>query len=234
MTAVLKRELRAYFLSPLGYVFVGIFYFFSGYFFFANNLYGGVTDMTAVFERLFPIVLFMSPVLTMRLISEERRQKTEQVLFSAPISAADIVLGKYGAALIVYCLAISGLLLEAVVMSFFGQPDWPVILGNFTGLVLLGAALIALCLFFSSLTESQFIAVIIGFASNLILILLDAIRHVVRYAPLKALLREISLNRRYQPFTEGILDIPSGVLFLSIAVLFLSVTVSALDKRRCG
>ena len=139
MRAVLKREFRAYFQSPLGFVFIAALYFFTAYYFFTFNLYRNTTDMSNLFDQLFTVVLFLVPVLTMRLMSEDKRARTDQLLLTAPVSRIGIVLGKYLSALLVYLIAISGTLLMAVVMSFYASPDWPVVIGNLIGLVMLGA-----------------------------------------------------------------------------------------------
>ena len=232
MRAILKREFKAYFQSPLGYVFFAAVFFFSGYYFFTYNLYGNTTNMTKLFELLFPVVLFLVPVLTMRLLSEEKRSGTDQLLLTAPVSRAAVVLGKYGAAVAVFLIAISATLLQAVVMSFFAAPEWPVVLGHFTGLFLLGATLIAICTFLSALTESQLIAAILGFVVSLFVMLVDALALVVKSDVLRALFRSLSFDDRYTPFTLGILELPSIVFFLSISTLFIAFTVLVLDKER--
>ena len=232
MRAILKREFRSYLLSPLGYVFFSAMFFFSGYYFFTYNLYGNTTNMSRLFELLFPVVLFLVPVLTMRLISEEKRAGTDQLLLTAPVSRAEIVFGKYGAAVGVFLIAISATMVQAVVMSFYAPPDWPVILGNFIGLLLLGATLIAICMFLSSLTESQLIAAILGFVVSLFLMLVDALALVVNSSFLQAFFRNLSFNDRYTPFTLGILELPNVVFFLSISALFVFLTIAMLDKER--
>ena len=101
MKGIFKRELRAYFFTPLGYVLIGAMYFFTAYYFFTYNLYGNTTDTSTLFSMLFSVALFLVPALTMRLLSEERRSKTEQTLLTAPVSRIGIVLSKYAAALVV-------------------------------------------------------------------------------------------------------------------------------------
>jgi len=231
MLAILKREFRAYFQSPLGYVFVSAVFFFSGYYFFTYNLYGNTTNMSRLFELLFPVVLFLVPVLTMRLMSEDKRSKTDQMLLTAPISRSGIVLGKYFAAAAVFLIAISATMIQAAVMSFFATPDWPVILGNFIGLLLLGTTLIAICMFLSALTESQVIAAVSGFVVSLFLMLVDALALVVNSSFLQALFRNLSFNDRYTSFTLGILGLPNVVFFFSISILFVFLTVAILDRE---
>ena len=86
MLAILRREFSAYFRSPIGYIYLAVFYIFSGFFFFTNNLYSGYSSITGVYSSLFSIIMFLIPILTMRLMSEDKKQKTDQALLTAPIS----------------------------------------------------------------------------------------------------------------------------------------------------
>jgi len=232
MNAIFKRELRAYFNAPLGYVLIAVAYFFTNYYYFTYNLYGNTTDFSTLYSMLFSVVLFLVPVLTMRLLSEEKRSKTDQLLLTAPVSRAGIVLGKYFAAVVVYLLAISGTLVDAVITSFVAPVDWPSVIGNFLGIALLGLALIAVCLFLSSLTESQVIAAVMGFAVSLFLVLVDAISYVVSGAFWKTLFSYLSFSARYEPFTLGVVDLPGAVFFLSVSALFLVFSIMTLERRR--
>jgi len=232
MKALIKREFLAYFRTPLGFVIVSAMYFFTGYYFFTYNLFSNTTDTSGLFAMLFSVVLFIVPVLTMRLLSEDRRVKTDQILLTSPISRLGIVLCKYIAALCVYTIAISGTLVAAVVLQIYSQPDWSTVFGNFTGLILLGATLIAVCLFVSSLTESQVIAAIGGFGMSLLLVLLDALQYVVADSTLRSMIRHASFNGRYRGFTLGIIGFADVCFFISITVWFLFLTVLVLERRR--
>lgn len=232
MRAVFKREFHAYFQSPLGYVFIAVMYFFTAYYFFTYNLYKNTTDMSMLFDQLFSVVLFLIPILTMRLMSEDKRAKTDQLLLTAPVSRIGIVMGKYLSALCVYLIAISASLLMAVVLSFYAAPDWPVIIGNVVGLVLLGASLIAICMFLSSLTESQVIAAVSGFAVSLFLVLVDALVYVVSGSLFQKLFSYMSFNGRYNGFTIGIIDFSNVLFFVSLGALFILLTAAVLEKRR--
>ncbi|MGI5976640.1 MAG: ABC-2 transporter permease [Candidatus Limivicinus sp.] len=232
MRAVLEREFRAYFQSPLGYVFIAVMYFFTAYYFFSFNLYRNTTDMSMLFNQLFSVVLFLVPILTMRLMSEDKRARTDQLLLTAPVSRIGIVMGKYLSAFCVYIISISACLLMALVLSIYGEPDWPVIIGNLVGLVLLGASLIAICMFLSSLTESQVIAAVSGFAVSLFLVLVDALVYVVSSNTFKTIFHYMSFNDRYNGFTIGIIDFSNVVFFLSIAAMFIFLTAAVLEKRR--
>ena len=232
MIAVFKREFNAYFRAPLGYVIVAVAFFFTNYYFYTNNLYGATTDFSSLYKLMFSVILFLVPVLTMRLMSEDKRSKTDQLLLTAPVSRFGIVFGKYLAAVCVFAIAISATLLDAVIASFYGKVDWPCVFGNFLGLFLLGLALISVCMFMSSITESQVIAAVLGFAVSLFLVLVDAISYVVSSEFLKTFFTYLSFSERYNPFAIGILDVSNVVFFLSIAALFLCITTGGLERRR--
>ncbi len=232
MRAVLRRELRAYFQSSLGFVFLSVVYFFTGYYYFTYNLMGATADFSRLFSMLFPIVLFMVPILTMRLMSEDRHSGTDQILLTAPISRAGIVFGKYLSALAVFLLAISSTLLMALITSLFTPPDWPVFLGNFIGLALLGAALISISMFLSSLTESQVIAALLGFAVSLFLFLMDTLGAAIRSTLMQRTVYFISFSNRYRPFTYGLLDLSNAMFFVSITGMFIFLSVLVLEWRQ--
>ena len=232
MAAIFKREFKAYFHTPLGYVIIAVAYFFTGYYFFTYNIYGGTTDFTQLFSLLFSVVLFLIPVLTMRLMSEEKKTRTDQLLLTAPVSRIAIVLGKYFSALCVFLIAISGTLVTAVIASCYGSVDWPCVIGNFLGLTLLGVAQIAICLFLSSITESQVIAAVLGFAVSLFLMLVDAVSYVVSSRFLQTAFSYISFNERYAPFTLGVVELKNIIFFLSVAALFCVFSTAVLERKR--
>ena len=232
MAAIFKREFKAYFHTPLGYVIIAVAYFFTGYYFFTYNIYGGTTDFTQLFSLLFSVVLFLIPVLTMRLMSEEKKTRTDQLLLTAPVSRTCIILGKYFSALCVFLIAISGTLVTAVIASCYGKVDWPCVIGNFLGLILLGAAQIAICLFLSSITESQVIAAVLGFAVSLFLMLVDAVSYVISSRFLQAVFSYISFNERYAPFTLGVVELKNIIFFLSVAALFCVFSTAVLERKR--
>lgn len=232
MGAVFLREIRAYFKAPLGYVFVGATCLFTGLYFYAFNLYGGATTLSKLFSVLFSVVLFLIPILTMRLLTEERRQKTDQLLLTAPVSSAGIVLGKYLSALCVYAIATGSTLLDAVILSRFTTVGWALVFGNYAGLLFLGAALIAICLFLSALTESQLIAAVSGFSVSIMVILLEALQPLVSNEFVKTLFGWLNFSARYTPFTYGVFAVENMVFFLSVVALFVYLTVARLERRR--
>lgn len=231
MTAVFLRELSSYFISPVGYVYLAAFYLLAGYQF-TVTLLGGSADLTSEFTFLYTVVLLLTPILTMRLMSEERKQKTDQILFSAPVTLTGIVAGKYFAAVAVYLMGVAVTLLHAAVLTPFADVSWAIVIGNVVGLALLGMAAIALCMFISAQTENQIIAAIGGFASILVVLSLNSIASVVSFAPLKQLLTSISFYSRYYDLTIGMINAADLFFFFSFAAIFFFLTTRVLEKRR--
>jgi ABC-2 type transport system permease protein len=181
MFAVFKRELRAYFSSPIGFVVIGLFLALSGIFFAASNLLGASSEYNSLLSTMAFIFLFLVPILTMRLLTEETRQHTDQMLITSPLSVTAIVVGKYLAAVAVYLITLLVTVAFPVMMSFFALLGlaWWKILGGYIGLFLLGASFIAVGLFFSSLTESQIVAAVATYTALLVMWIIDALSSMV-------------------------------------------------------
>ena len=177
MLAIFRREIRAYFASPIGFTFIGFFLLLAGIFFSFSNLLGGNPNYTGVLGSLTFVFLFLVPILTMRLLSEEMRQKTDQLLITSPLSITGIVIGKYLAAVGIFLIALLVTVLYPVIMSFYalGGLGWWEILGGYIGFFLLGSSFIAVGLFFSSLTDNQLVAAVVSFAALLFIWILDPV-----------------------------------------------------------
>ncbi len=232
MSAIYRREFRAYFTSPIGYIYLAVFYCLAGYFFFGSTLLNNTNSLSGVFSSLFNIVVFVIPLLTMRLFSEDKRHKTDQALLTAPVSLFSLIMGKYLAALTVYLLGISITLVFALVVGYYATPVWTVVLGHFLGLFLLGAALIAIGGLISSTTENQVIAAVGGIGAGLFLVLIDSLSSLVSTEIISTALVGISFYNHYLSFTLGVLDLSDVVFFLVVAVLFLFLTARVFEKRR--
>lgn len=232
MLAIFKREMHTYFTSPIGYVFLAIFYLLSGYFFLALCLIYDTSDLSYVFAQLFTVIIFLVPIITMRLFSEELKNKTDQLLLTSPISLPSLVMGKYLSALSVYTLGISCVLIYAGVVANFTPPQWGTVFANFLGLLLLGAALIAIGMFISSLTENQVIAAVAGFGIGLMLMLFDAVVSIIPSDFIRKILGSCSFTNHYRNFTSGIIDLTSVLFFLSVAILFIFFTTCVFEKKR--
>lgn len=232
MTAIMRRELQAYFSSPIGYIFLTVFYVFAGFYFFAGTLMSNSTDISVVFSSLFTIVLFLIPVLTMRLFSEDIKHKTDQALLTAPINLTSLVLGKFLAAVMVFLLALSVTLVYAVIVAVFNTPNWPLIWGNFVALLLLGMSLISIGMFISSTTENQVIAAVGAFAVGLALLVIDSLTSLFTNPVITGVLNGVSFMRRYSDFTSGIFNFSGVIFFLSVCAIFIFLTVRVQEKRR--
>lgn len=165
MAAIYKRELRSYFTSPMGYIVIAFLLLMVGIYFTAYNLIGGYPWFGSMLSGTTFVFLILVPVLTMRLMAEERRQKTDQLLLTAPVSIGDIVLGKYFAVLTVFAIPVAVLCLYPLLLLSFGKGTQSLMMDyiGIFGFFLLGAANLAIGMFISSLTESQVLASVLTF-----------------------------------------------------------------------
>lgn len=232
MGAIYRREIGAFFTSSIAYVFLAVFYSITGFMLAMENLAGGATNLMGVFTIMFIISIFMIPILTMRLFSEEKKQRTEQGLLTAPVSLTGIVLGKYFAALTIYLIAAAVVFFYGVLISLYGSVAWMTLFSNFIAIVLVGAAFIAVGLFISSLTENQVAAAVGGIVCLLMFLLVDTLAARIQVEWFQKLLYDLSFYTRYYEFTCGIFNLSSVLFFISTAVLFNFFTVRVFEKRR--
>ena len=184
MTAIFLRELNSYFISPIGYVYLAAVYVLAGYEY-AILILGGSADLSNEFAFLYTVTLLLTPILTMRLMSEDKKQKTEQALFSAPVTSGAIVAGKYFSAFVVYLAGVAVTLLHTVFLAPYAKINWMIIIGNFVGIALMGLAGIALCMYISAQTENQIVAAVGGLAAMLLVISLNSLAGVIPFGPVQ-------------------------------------------------
>ena len=232
MTAIMKRELSAYFKSPIGYVFIAVSFLFSGFFFWYFALSVGSTDISYVFLGMFYVYMIFVPVLTMRLMADENKQRTDQLLLTSPVGLMRLVAGKFLSAYIVFMLGDLVLLIYGVVMSFFAAVNWAIIFGNFVALALIGAIFVSAGLFVSTLTESQMVAAIGSIAVNVALALINVVATVIPVQVISDVIKQLSVFDRYYEFTTEIFSLSGVIFFLSAVVIFLFLTVRVLERRR--
>lgn len=245
MKAIYSKELGQYFNTPIGYVFLGIFAFFSGLYFWMNNILFGTTDFYGFFNSFLTILIIIVPILTMRSFSEERKTRSDQLLLTAPVSVWDIILGKFLAALSVYAMALAITLIYPLILAFMGgSVDWGVLFGSYVGYLMLGIVFIAVGLFVSNLTESQVVAVIGTIGLLLIFVLVDSLTRYITvlnaqngvlaflYRAFMTVLSWFALMARYETFSLGMLEIPALVYYLSFAAFFLFLTGMKIEQRR--
>lgn len=233
MGAVFRREFRSYFTNPIGYVVLAVLFCVSGYFFYAYNLYSGMADLTGVYGGLFTVSLLTIPFLTMRSFSEEKRQKTDQALLTAPTGLTGIVVGKFLAAMLLFAIAISITLIYAIILAFQVTPDWMVLIGNYLGLLLVGGMIITIGLFISSLTESQVIAALGTMGISLLLLCVDMFSYIFYSVSwVTKITGFLSVSARYGDFTSGLIQYDNILFFLTMQALFIFLTVRVLDSKR--
>jgi ABC-type Na+ efflux pump, permease component len=231
MLAILKKELGSYFKSPLAYAFLGVFYLFSGIFFY-SSMYNGISEVNYIFSSMFLFILILTPLITMKLLSDEKRTKTDQVLLTAPLSLNKIIFAKFISAYIMFFTASAINIIYGIILSFYSSINWLSLFANLLGMLLLGGAIISIGLFISSLTESQVISAVATFGVIIFLILMDSFFNNISYAPLNTFIKWISLNSRYDPFTIGIIDYSNILYFLSIMAIFVFLSIKVWDSRR--
>jgi ABC-2 type transport system permease protein len=249
--AVYRKEMGHYFVSPVAYVVVAVFLIVAGFFF---RLYTGLAVqqsmemtmegmgsnmdvptevLTAFFSLISTLILFLAPMLTMGVFAEERKRGTMELLMTSPITDFQIVLGKFLASLTLFAIMLLPTFFYVAYMCLHSEPrlPWPMVLSGYLGAMLLGASLLAIGSFISSLTESQLIAVVLSFGAILILWVLD---FAVRGSESAAgqVLQYVSVIHHYDDFTRGIIDTSNLIYYLSVPILFIFFTVRSVDSIR--
>ena len=285
MFAIFKRELRAYFQTPTGFLFMGLFLLLTGIFFAFGNLFPRRSEYMGFLGGVLFIFLFAVPLLTMRLFSEEKRQKTDQLLLTSPVSIPGIVVGKFLAAMAVFAGTLLVTVTYAVVIAVYGDIQAWETLGSYIGFIFLGACYIAIGMFISAVTENQLAAALVTFFALMIIWMLDPLAQAIPPSTQTGVISAVvllaflvlflflstknwaialgaavlgaavillfyvfnrgvffgfiqnvmgwfSLNRRYEPFTVGLLRVDSLLYYVSFSGLFLFLTVRLIEKRR--
>ena len=233
MLAVYKKEMRSYFTSVIGYVFLVLYLAVAGAVFCYTTLFSMSSDVTSFYTFMLIISSIMLPLLTMKSFAEERKAKTEQLLLTSPISIIGIVSGKFLAAYTVFasCMILNSLYF--FILASYSTLKVAVLIGNLVAILLVGMVYIAIGLFVSSLTENQLsaaigtIGIILGFLAIGLLGSLVPSEYAIRYV-----FDFISIFSRFQGFTAGYLDVASLIYYISVAFIFLYLTVRIYDRRR--
>ncbi len=242
MLAIYKKELSSYFSSALGYIIVALYLLFSGFFFWMICFNGSANALVNVVNYMLYVVFFLIPLITMKSFADEKRQHTDQALLTAPVSLWEIVMGKYLSALTLYAACnLVFIVFALVLMAVLGATvAWGHLLGAVLGIILLGAALLAMNLLFSSLTEHQIIAAVVGIAAGLVIMLYDSIVAAIENfintlfssSYEAVVIDKLSLTSHYQSFISGVLSPVDIIFFLSFIAFFLFLTNRVLDRKR--
>ena len=226
------RETKAYFMTPTAYVVGAMFLVLTGIFFvfevtstFPEATVRGLVEWASFF------MIFLSPMLTMRLLAEEQKLGTLELLLTAPVRDWEVVLGKYLAALLTMVVMVLLTLYYVVLLYWFGDPDTGPVLSAYLGLVLYGAAALAVGLLASSLSGNQIVSAVIGTAVLLTLSFLESVADLVSGVG-EDVLNGLSMDSHLVDFNRGVVDSSNVVYYVSIAAVFLFVTVRLIETRR--
>jgi len=231
MTAIFKRELRSYFSTPIGYIVVAAFYFFLGLYFSLIYSYGS-PDISTVVMTMSTIVVFALPVLTMRLMSEDKRQKVDQALLTAPVKLTSIVMGKFLAALAVFAIGFAPTVIFEIIIATYVTVNVMSYVYAIIGMMLLGGALIAIGMFISSLTESSVVSAILTLVINILVLYMSSFASMIKVEWIANIVEKASFITAFENFGANIFSISDIVYFLSIIAIFLFLCVRSLEKRR--
>ena len=256
MFAIYRKEMRSYFINPIGYVYLGVFLVFSALLCCYTTIISGSYDTGSYFTFLIMSFIILIPILTMRLFAEERKLRTEQLLLTAPITITGMVLGKYLAALTVFVSGILVSCINFIPLYLIGNAEragtdsnlkhiGPVtgeIVGSVIAIILLGAALIAVGTLISALTENQLSAAVITIGVIAAMILLSLFNQLtdadgqplIGSYVVRAVIGWVSVLSRFSAFSNGIFDYAALLYYASLAFIFLFLTVRVYEKRRWG
>ena len=248
MFAIFKKELKSYFINAIGYVYVGIFLAISALLCCYTTLASRTFSTDLYFNFMIFSFIILIPLLTMKLFSEEKKLRTEQLLMTAPVSIWGMVMGKFLAAMALFGGTVLVSCVNFIPLFIYGSvergstdyasshigPVFGEIVACLLGLFLIGCAFLAIGLFISSLTENQLAAAVITVAIILAMLLLEILNSFIDVYAVRVVISWVCMMSRYTAFMSGMLDYSAILYYLSITGVFLLLTVRVYDKRRWG
>lgn len=223
MLAVIKKELKSYLLSPIGYVFIGLFLLIFSIFFYVSIFMSKSVNFEYLFFNGATILTFITPVLTMRMFSEERKNGTEQLILTSPRSITSIVLGKFFAAAIIMLITELCTFMYYGILNYFGKPSLLVSITTLGGFFLLSLSYISFGMFASSITENQIVASVLTIGVFL---------GMWFFPDISSIFDVFSLISKFNNFPYGIISISEVITFVSFTVLFILLTIIILQRRK--
>ena len=223
MFAILKKEIKSYLLSPIGYIFVGLFILMFSIFFMVTIFNYSVLNFEYLFYNGATILTFITPVLTMRMFSEERKNGTEQLILTSPRSITSVVLGKFFAAALIMLITEALTFMYFGILKYFGDPSIMVALSTLGGFFLLALAYISFGMFASSLTENQIIACVLTIGVFIAMWFLPNL--VPALAP-------FSLINMFDKFPSGVISITEVITYITFTILCVLLTIIVLQRRK--
>lgn len=232
MLAIYKRELKAYMTSVIGYAFIALFLAVSGALFVYTTMYSMTANSSSYFTLMMIFFVVLLPLLTMKSFSEERKLRTEQLLMTSPVSIFGMVMAKYLAALTIFASSMVVAVLPFAILYRYAAVKTAVLLGNLVAILLVGAAILAIGVFVSALTENQLTAAVGTVGLVLLFFVISLLNTVVPVYFIRFILSGVSIFSRYQNFTQGVFDFAALFYYLSVAAVFLFLTMRIFDRRR--
>ena len=232
MGAVYKKEMAGYFRSPIGYMYIAIFMCLTPMFFTEINLAGQTSSMSGMFYYINIVYIFLTAILTMGMIAEERNKKTDHLLLCAPVRVTEIVVGKYLAAISVLGITLVLSLVFPIIISMFGTMPIGRLISCYIGFAFLWMLFISIGMFISSLTESQFTAAVATFAILFALLMLENFISNIPTQWLANVVENFSPINRYNDFQAGTIYFGHVFYFLSLTGLFVFLTIQNVNRRR--
>jgi ABC-2 type transport system permease protein len=226
--------LRTYFVAPVAYVAIAAFLVMSGVFFalLVTAQPGSVeASLAIVFGNVSVVLLIVAPALTMRLLAEEQKSGTIELLLTSPVQDWEVVIGKYLASLVLFLIPVALTLIYPVIIMRYGTPDMGPMIGGYIGMILFGAAFLSVGVLASSLTQNQVVAALVSVAILLGLWLIGAFSGSAR-PPVSDVLGYLSIITHYGDFSRGLIDTRDIVYYLCVIAVSLFVSVRALETRR--
>jgi len=223
------KELNALFTSPIAYAVIAVFMVLSGYTFTVTLFVSKQATLVHIFFQAAVQLILLVPLITMRQFAEERRSGTLELLLTAPLREIEIVLAKFVACMVVVLAMTSLTLIYALVLAVYGQPDWGPIYSGYLGLIMFGAALVAIGLMISALTANQIVAAVVSLGLFGILWAIDTLASLLPH-PFENWLLGLSLLAHFTPFAVGAMYLSDFGFFLTVVLLGLFLTVRALAR----
>jgi ABC-2 type transport system permease protein len=230
---IAAKEVKTYFASPMAYIIAAVFLALSGFFFAQDLNIFQLARMEGFFGPASFVVLLLAPLLTMRLLAEEQKLGSLELLLTAPIREEEIVLGKYLSSLVIFVIMLAMTLYYPLILVMFADPDLGPIATGYLGLFLLGGCFLAVGLFASSLSSNQIVAAVVGLGISLAFWLVNTASSLAENIPqIRDILDYVSLGNRYSEMVRGVIDSQAVVFFLSFIIVALFMTVRSLETRR--
>ena len=228
---IFRREMFAYFFSPMAYIVISVFLLITGWFFTSDLFLSNDSSLRSIFSIIPFIFIFFVPAVTMRLLSEERKSGTIELLFTMPVSDSEIVIGKFLAGISLLAAALIFTLPYAFTIMILGEPDIGMLVAGYLGLILMGAAYVSIGVFASTISKNQVVSFIIAFMIIFVLWLIDKFLVFVPPA-FVSLFQYMSIDYHFANISRGVIDSRDVLYYLSLSLFMLSLAKLSLESRK--